>query len=103
MKGILKGYEPIDYISKNGEPKQGCTIYFDVKSNKVFGSVGKEEYIKQNSPIYARVILPNLEKLEDEKSDIWGAELYIDYNVEKRNGMTFSSLADLTITLNKKG
>ena len=50
MKGIIKGFEPIDYVSKKtGQPVKGATIYFDCKNKSVFGYVGKEEYIPESS------------------------------------------------------
>ena len=73
MKGIIKGFEPVDYMSKKtGQPVKGATIYFDCKSKDVFGYVGKNEYIAESSPLYKRCIEPIFDKLCDEDSDIYG-------------------------------
>ncbi len=99
MKGILRGYEPVDYVSiKTGKPVKGGQIYFDYKSSKVFGYAHKDEYIPESSPLFKRVIEPLLEKLYDESSDIYGGTIEIDYEVTKRGNATFANLIELVIT-----
>lgn len=99
MKGIIKGFEPVDYISKKtGQPVKGATIYFDCKNRNTFGYVGKSEYIAESSPIYKRVIEPLLDKFYDESSDIYGGTIELDYDVTQRGNATFTDLAELTIT-----
>ena len=99
MKGILKGCQPVDYVSrKTGETVKGITLIFDYKSNDVFGYTCKQEFISEKSPLFKRVISPILVKLYDESSDIYGGEISIDYYVERRNGVTYSSINDLSIT-----
>ena len=98
MKGIIKGFAPVDYISKKtGHLVKGATIYFDCKSKDVFGYVGKDEYIAESSPLYKRSIEPILDKLWDEDSDIYGGTIIIDYEVTKRGNNTFTDIVDLTI------
>lgn len=99
MKGIIKGFEPIDYVSKKtGQPVKGATIYFDCKNKSVFGYVGKEEYIPESSPIYKRVIEPLLENFYDEGSDIYGGTIELDHDVTQRGNVVFKDLLDLKIT-----
>jgi len=99
MKGIIKGFEPVDYISKKtGQPVKGATIYFDSKSKDTFGYVGKQEYIPESSPLYKRVIEPLLEKFYDESSDVYGGTIFIDYDVTTRGTATFKEVVDLVIT-----
>lgn len=99
MKGILIGYEPVDYVSKKtGKPVKGCTIYFNCKTKDAFGYVGKSEYIDEASPIYKRSIYPVLEQLVDESSDIYGGTISIDYTVTRRGSATFTDVTDITIT-----
>lgn len=99
MKGIFKGFEPLDYFStKKNHQVKGCTLYFDVKSGDVFGCVGKNEYLSADTPIYNRSIAPIMEQLCDETSPYYGGTIEIDYNVDKRNNMTFTSIASLVIT-----
>lgn len=98
MKGIIKGFEPIDYVSKKtNQPVKGATIYFDCKSKDVFGCEGKSEYIAESSPLYKRTIEPLLEKFFDESSDLYGGTIVIDYEVTKRGTATFTQIVDLTI------
>lgn len=98
MKGILKGCQPVDYKSKKtNEPVKGVILIFDCKNKDVFGYTSKEEFISEASPLYKRVITPLLRKLYDEASDIYGAEVVIDYDVQHRNGNTYSSIIDLQI------
>lgn len=98
MKGIIKGFEPVDYVSKKtNQPVKGVTIYFDCKSKDVFGCVGKSEYIAESSPLYKRNIEPLLEKFYDESSDLYGGTIIIDYEVTKRGTATFTDIVDLTI------
>ena len=98
MKGIIKGFEPVDYVSKKtNQPVKGATIYFDCKSKDVFGCVGKSEYIAESSPLYKRNIEPLLEKFYDESSDLYGGTIIIDYEVTKRGTATFTDIVDLTI------
>lgn len=100
MKGIIVGYEPVDYISKKtGEPVKGGTIYMNCKSGDVFGFVNKEEFISESSAIFKRVISPVLEKFYDESSDIYGATVIIDYDVTKRGNSTFTSISDMQILI----
>ena len=99
MKGIIKGFEPVDYVSKKtGKPVKGATIYYDCKNKSTFGYVGKEEYIAADSPIYKRVIEPLLEKFYDEDSDIYGGTIYIDCDVIQRGSQSYKDVLDLTIT-----
>ena len=98
MKGILKGCQPVDYKSKKtNEPVKGINLFFDCKNKDVFGYIGKVEFLSEGSPLYKRVIAPLLEKLYDETSDVYGAEIVIDYDVQHRNGYTYSSISDLQI------
>lgn len=98
MKGIIKGFEPVDYVSKKtGQPVKGATIYYDCKNKSVFGYVGKEEYIAESSPIYKRVIEPLLEKFYDEGSDIYGGTIELDHDVTQRGNAVFKDLLDLKI------
>lgn len=98
MKGILKGCQPVDYISKKtNEPVKGITLFFDCKNKDVFGYASKEEFISEASPLYKRLITPLIEKLYDETSDVYGAEVAIDYDVQRRNGNTYTSIVDLQI------
>lgn len=100
MKGIIVGFEPVDYTSKkSGDPVKGATIYMHCKSGDAFGYVNKDEYISESSPIYKRVIFPLLEKFYDETSNVYGAVIEIDYDVTKRGGNTFTSISDMKITL----
>lgn len=99
MKAKLKGFEPVDYISKKtGLPVKGCTLKLDVKSKSVFGYDSKEEYVAADTPIYKRVIEPLLDMFYDEDSAVYGADVVLDYNVTKRGGNTYSELVDLEIT-----
>lgn len=100
MKGIIVGYEPVDYISrKTGQPVKGGTILFDYKNKKVFGYAHKDVYIPESSPLFKRVIEPLLEKFYDESSDIYGGTIYVDYDVTNRGNATFTDVIDLVITL----
>lgn len=97
MKGIFKGFEPVDYVSKKTDkPVKGCTLYFLSKSQEAFGYVAKSEFISESSPLYKRVIEPLLEKLTDESSDIYGGQIIIDYEVTKRGTATFTDIVELT-------
>ncbi len=99
MKGIIVGYEPVDYISKKtGEPVKGGTIYFDYKSKNVFGYAHKHVYVAVSSPLYKRVIEPLLEKFYDESSDVYGGTIEVDYDVTTRGTATFADVIDLVIT-----
>lgn len=99
MKGIITGFEPIDYIKKTtGQPVKGATIYFNTKNSNAFGYIGKNEFISEASPIYKRVIAPNLESFFDETSSIYGATIDIDYDITKRGGVTYTDIIDITIT-----
>lgn len=99
MKGIIKGFEPHDYVSKKtGQPVKGATIYFDVKNKSVFGYVGKEQYVPESSPIYKRIIEPLLSKFYEEDSDVYGGTIEVDYDVVQRGNGTFKDLLDMTIT-----
>lgn len=99
MKGIIIGFEPVDYVSKKtNQPVKGATIYMNCKSSDAFGYVGKKEYFPESSPIYNRVIRPNLEKFCDESSNIFGAEIIIDYDVTQRGNQTFTNVVDMSIT-----
>ncbi|MCH5194329.1 MAG: hypothetical protein J1F11_10230 [Oscillospiraceae bacterium] len=103
MKGIFKGFAPVDYISrKTGEPVKGCTLHFDCRSEEAFGYVGKSEYISESSPIYKRAIEPYLDKFMDESSDIYGSEIHIDYNVTKRGNSTFTDICELAFVIEEK-
>lgn len=103
MKGIFKGFEPVDYVSKKtGEPVKGCTLYFDCKSQEAFGYVGKSEFVSESSPLYKRSIEPLLEKFYDESSDIYGSKIFIDYEVTKRGNATFSSITELSFEIDEK-
>lgn len=63
MKGIIVGYEPIDYVSKKtNQPVKGATIYMNCMSSNAFGYVGKSEFISESSPIFNRAIRPLLDK-----------------------------------------
>lgn len=98
MKGIIVGFEPVDYTSKKtGDPVKGATLYMNCKSGDAFGYVNKDEFISQSSPIYNRVIAPLLEKFYDESSDVYGATIIIDYDVTKRGNNTFTSISDMQI------
>lgn len=100
MKGIIVGFEPVDYTSrKSGEPVKGATIYMHCKSGDAFGYVNKEEFVSQSSPIYNRVIAPLLEKFYDESSDVYGSTIIIDYDVTKRGNNTFTSICDMQIII----
>lgn len=100
MKGIIVGFQPVDYTSrKTCEPVRGAIIYMHCKSGEAFGHVNKDEFISESSPIYKRVIAPLLEKFYDESSDIWGAVIEIDYDVTKRGNNTFTSISDMNIIL----
>ena len=100
MKGIIVGFEPVDYTSKKtGDPVKGATIYMHCKSGDAFGYVNKDEFISESSPIYKRVIAPLIEKFYDESSDIWGSVIEIDYDVTKRGNNTFTSISDMKIIL----
>lgn len=99
MKGIITGFEPIDYIKKTtGQPVKGATIYFNAKSSNAFGYVGKNEFISEASPLWKRVIAPNLEFFYDDESYIYGATIEIDYDITKRAGVTYTDIIDITIT-----
>ena len=99
MKGIIRGFEPVDYISKKtGQPVKGGTFYFDCKSKSAFGYVGKNEYIPKDSPIYKRVIDPIFEKLCDDDSIYFGGIIDLDYDVTQRGSQTFKDVIDLTLT-----
>lgn len=103
MKGIIKGFEPVDYVSKKSEKVvKGATIYFDCKTGDSFGYVGKSEYIAESSPLYKRVIEPLLEKFYDESSDIYGGQIIIDYEIIRRGNATFSNIVDLSIIPRKE-
>lgn len=99
MKGILIGYEPVDYVSKKtGEPVKGCNIHFNCKSKDAFGNVGKSEYFAESSPIYKRVIMPLLGMLADESSPVYGGTIEIDYEVTRKGNLTFTDVVDMSIT-----
>lgn len=103
MKGIIVGYEPIDYVSKKtNQPVKGATIYMNCKSSDAFGYVGKSEFISESSPIFSRSIRPLLEKFYNEGSEVYGAAIEIDYDVTNRGGRTFTAITDITITLPEK-
>ena len=103
MKGIIVGYEPIDYVSKKtNQAVKGATIYMNCKSSDAFGYVGKDEFISESSPIFSRSIRPLLDKFYDESSEIYGAAIEIDYDVTNRGGRTFTTITDITITLPEK-
>ena len=103
MKGIIVGYEPIDYVSKKtNQPVKGATIYMNCKSSDAFGYVGKSEFISESSPIFNRAIRPLLEKFYNEGSEVYGAAIEIDYDVTNRGGRTFTEITDITITLPEK-
>lgn len=95
MKAVLRGYEPIDYVNKNGEPKRGCNLYFTAKLPDVYGEVTIKEYISATSPIFQRAISPRLAKLCDETSDIFGKPFTVDYISVDRGGRSYSQLADI--------
>ncbi|MDE6580333.1 MAG: hypothetical protein K2K41_07355 [Ruminiclostridium sp.] len=98
MKGIIRGFEPADYISKKtGKPVKGATIYFDCKSKSVFGYRGKDVYIPADTPIYKRTIEPLLEKFYEEDSDVYGGTIIVDIDVTQRGAVTFTDVIDLTI------
>ncbi len=102
MKGIIVGFEPVDYVSKKtNQPVKGATIYMNCKSSEAFGYVAKNEFISESSPIYSRVIRPLIEKFYDEGSDVYGSEIFIDYDVTQRGNQTFKSIVDMSITLPK--
>ncbi len=99
MKGIIVGYEVVDYISrKTGQPVKGGTINFNYKNKSVFGYAQKSVYIAESSPLFKRVIEPLLEKFYDESSDIYGGTIDVDYDVTNRGNATFADVIDLVIT-----
>lgn len=103
MKGILVGFEPVDYVSKKtGKQVEGCTLYLNCKSQEAFGYVCKEEFVSKSSPLYKRSIEPVLEKLCDESSDIYGATVIIDYDVTKRGNSTFTDITEMTFEVAEK-
>lgn len=102
MKGIFKGFELVDYVSKKtNQPVKGCTLYFDCKSKDAFGYVGKSEFISESSPLYKRVIDPLVKKFYDESSDIYGSQIIIDYEVERRGTATFTNIVDLSFVIDE--
>jgi len=99
MKGKIIGIEPTDYVSKKtGEAVKGVRLIITCKSQNVFGVTAKEEFIKADSPIYKQ----HLEKiLNDDIDSLIGADVMIDYEVNKRGNFTFTDIVDFDITLPK--
>lgn len=98
MKAKLIGYEPVDYVKANGDQVRGCNLYFEVKMDNVFGSMGMNEYISAASPLFQRTISPNLNRLCDEGSGIFGTDIDIDYVKVKRGNREFSSISNITFS-----
>lgn len=99
MKGIIIGIEPTDYVSKKtGEVVKGVRLIITCKSQNVFGLTAKEEFIKADSPIYKQH-LENL--LNTDIDSLIGADVMIDYEVDKRGSFTFTDIVDFEVTLPK--
>ena len=99
MKGNIIGIEPTDYVSKKtGESVKGVRLIITCKSQNVFGLTAKEEFIKADSPIYKQH-LENL--LNNDIDSLIGADVMIDYEVNKRGNFTFTDIVDFEITLPK--
>lgn len=99
MKGNIIGIEPTDYVSKKtGEVVKGVRLIITCKSQNVFGLTAKEEFIKADSPIYKQH-LENL--LNNDIDSLIGADVMIDYEVNKRGSFTFTDIVDFEVTLPK--
>lgn len=99
MKGNIIGIEPTDYVSKKtGEAVKGVRLIITCKSQNVFGLTAKEEFIKADSPIYKQH-LENL--LNNDIDSLIGADVMIDYEVNKRGNFTFTDIVDFEITIPK--
>lgn len=99
MKGRIIGIEPVDYASKKtGEQVKGVRLIIACKSQNVFGETAKEEFIKAESPIYKEY----LEKpLGNDLDSLIGAEVMIDYEINKRGNFTFTDIVDFSLTIPK--
>lgn len=99
MKGNIIGIEPTDYVSKKtGEAVKGVRLIITCKSQNVFGLTAKEEFIKADSLIYKQH-LENL--LNNDIDSLIGADVMIDYEVNKRGNFTFTDIVDFEITFPK--
>ena len=103
MKGIIVGYEPIDYVSKKtNQPVKGATIYMNCKSSDAFGYVGKSEFISESS-LFSTVRSDLCLKSSITRAARFTAQrIEIDYDVTNRGGRTFTAITDITITLPEK-
>lgn len=97
MKGRIIGIEPVDYASKKtGEQVKGVRLIIACKSQNVFGETAKEEFIKVEFPIYKEY----LEKpLGNDLDSLIGAEVMIDYDINKRGNFTFTDIVDFSLSI----
>ncbi|MDY2848126.1 MAG: hypothetical protein SOU50_07900, partial [Oscillospiraceae bacterium] len=95
MKGKIVGFNTMDYVSKKtNQEVKGVTLYLIVKSSDVIGDKVKEEFIKSDSSVY-KALNPYL---CGDIDSLIGADVTIDYNVEKRGNFTFTDICELVIT-----
>lgn len=94
MKGKIIGIGYKDYPDKKNEGKRvkGVSIFYTVGSMEVFGLVGKEEFIKEETPTYKKY-----EKMFLSCDDVIGHELEIEFQVEKYGQTTVAKLCKFEI------
>lgn len=95
MRGIIKGFQTVDYQKKGtNERVQGVILAMTYKSAKFYGEAVKEEFISINSPFY-----PEISRyLSNDVDSLVGADVFIDIVTEKRGSYTFTDITDLAIT-----
>lgn len=99
MRGIIRGFQPIDYVKKEtNERVKGVTLYLNCPNGDVIGMINKDEFIKDGTAVYA-VIAPYL---SGDVDSLIGAECLIDYDVTRRGSYTRTSICSLEIIAKPK-
>jgi len=100
MKGNVVGFQTVDYFSEKKQKQvKGVNLVINYNHNDYHGRASKEEFIPADSAFFIRDLLPILNGNAD---SLIGAEVYIDYLMEKKGQYTFSTIVDFSITPAKK-
>jgi hypothetical protein len=94
MRGIIRGFQLIDYVKKEtNERVKGLTLYLNCPNSDVIGYMNKDEFIKAGTAVYS-VLEPYL---SGDIDSLIGAECLIDYDVTRRGSYTRTSINSLEI------
>ncbi len=98
MKGRIMGFKEVDYPSKRtGKQIKGITLIIAITSGDVFGERAHEEFISAKSPLFRKHFIDVFEDIDKAVNSLIGAEIVIDYDVQKRGKDTFTTITDILI------